>query len=78
MRAGSSRPDQPVEHHDDVYFTRPGDEDAPTGVIFTRPPAKQPADVPPELLQYLAESHVSSEVLDAVRGTLVPYGHRGR
>jgi hypothetical protein len=54
------------------YFTSLDREDLPVGVIFTRPPVKQPVIVPDALQNYLEQSHVSPDVMEAVRGTLVP------
>jgi hypothetical protein len=61
-----------VEPHDNEYYTRPGYADARPGVIYTRPLVEQPGTVPHELQQYLQDSHVSSEVLEAVSAALVP------
>jgi hypothetical protein len=73
-----------VVNEREPYFTPSGREDMQVGVIFTRPPVAQPRTVPPELQDYLEQSHVSPDVLEAVRGTLVPlsqadaWHYRGR
>jgi hypothetical protein len=56
-----------VKSYPNKYSTRPESEEAPAGVIFARPAAEQPSTVPHELVEYLGESRVSSEVMDAVR-----------